>query len=226
MQEMNLIQVLPNTCLAFTGPFDQPSYTSITIKNRSTLNVLYKVKTTAPNCYFMRPYATIVKPNSSATVSVILEPNLNEPVTDKTQHQFTIQAVCVGNSAPKDIDQFWSHIQPDQIQELKLGVMFVGLTSFGSTDLIKQLSEKTNAISLGGGSGSSSLSLKSNAPPVAFSPSPLAQKDQNPLHRQMAKSSSAMQSTLPMARLSSQPHPQSQQPQSYFSMLVLLLLLL
>ena len=115
----------------------------------------------------------------------------------------------------------------EKVQDLKLRVVFEGLTSNGATDSTKQLPEEAYA-TLGGGSGSSSPSLKSSASPPAKQASktaPQTQKDEGPRHRQTQQPPSVTLSSVPSTGLSSQAQSQDQ-AQSSFSMPVLLLLLL
>ena len=114
----------------------------------------------------------------------------------------------------------------EKVQDLKLRVVFEGLTLNGATDSTKQLPEEAYA-TLGGGSGSSSPSLKSSASPPAkqvLKTAPQTQKDEGPRHRLTApQPPSATQSSVPSTGLSSQAQTQLQ---SFFSTPVLLLLLL
>lgn len=52
----------------FTGPFDQPSITTIKLTNPTDSTQLFKIKTTAPKKYCVRPNVGAVKPNSSTLI--------------------------------------------------------------------------------------------------------------------------------------------------------------
>lgn len=51
-----------------------------------------QVKTTAPRKYCVRPNSGTVKPNSSVTVSVMLQPFQYDP-NEKNKHKFMVQAL-------------------------------------------------------------------------------------------------------------------------------------
>lgn len=63
--------ILPIKCLinfSILGPFDQPSITTIKLTNPTDSTQLFKIKTTAPKKYCVRPNVGAVKPNSNTLI--------------------------------------------------------------------------------------------------------------------------------------------------------------
>ncbi|KAH3677185.1 hypothetical protein WICMUC_001766 [Wickerhamomyces mucosus] len=87
------ISITPNL-LEFRPPFTKPSTEIITITNHSNETAAFKVKTTAPKVYCVRPNAAIVEPNQSIDVSIILLGLKEEPTQDyKCNDKFLIVAL-------------------------------------------------------------------------------------------------------------------------------------
>ena len=56
----------------FSGPFTQIVTSELSLKNPSARRVLFKVKTTAPKRYCVRPNSGVLDPGASAVVSGIV----------------------------------------------------------------------------------------------------------------------------------------------------------
>lgn len=89
----------------------------------------FKVKTTAPKHYCVRPNSGVIKPRSSTEISVHLQP-VDQPSSlerDGAKHKFMIQS-AVANDDNQPIDDFWKQIGPANVMDSKLRVVF-NLTS-------------------------------------------------------------------------------------------------
>ena len=60
-----LLEVAPATELVFRGPFTAQKSVALTLRNITDAHVAYKVKTTAPKLFLVRPNAGIIPPNGS-----------------------------------------------------------------------------------------------------------------------------------------------------------------
>lgn len=94
--------LLLNPCdkISFRPPFDTVSTSKITLKNPTEGLISYKIKTTAPKRYCVRPNFGIVKPGEEEEVVVMLQPG---PTNER--HKFQIQSIRVPMSfgeLPKD----------------------------------------------------------------------------------------------------------------------------
>ncbi|CDR37803.1 CYFA0S01e17546g1_1 [Cyberlindnera fabianii] len=80
--------------LEFSSPFTGPSTKYITITNNSAETVAFKVKTTAPKLYCVRPNAATIAAGESVEVSIILLGLKEEPPIDfKCNDKFLIVAL-------------------------------------------------------------------------------------------------------------------------------------
>uniref|UniRef100_A0A8C3D975 Vesicle-associated membrane protein-associated protein A n=1 Tax=Corvus moneduloides TaxID=1196302 RepID=A0A8C3D975_CORMO len=80
----------PPTDLKFKGPFTDVVTTNLKLRNPSDRKVCFKVKTTAPRRYCVRPNSGIIDPGSSVIVSVMLQPFDYDP-NEKSKHKFMVQ---------------------------------------------------------------------------------------------------------------------------------------
>jgi len=123
--KMTLLELDPETQLVFhkgTSASNSPSRI-LKLRNKSNGHVAYKVKTTAPKSYLVRPSSGVLNPNSSADVQIILQQQTGaETIT--TAHRFLVQAVTVQSDAAVSREQWneWQQNQKDTLQEQRLNV--------------------------------------------------------------------------------------------------------
>ncbi|KAK3158612.1 hypothetical protein QOZ80_2AG0139400 [Eleusine coracana subsp. coracana] len=129
-----LISVYPEE-LTFLFELDKPCYCNLKVVNNSEHHVAFKVKTTSPRKYFVRPNASIVQPWDSCTITITLQAQKEYPLDMQCKDKFLIQSTRV--AASTDMDE----IPPDTfnkevdkvIEEMKLKVVYT-LPSVGSDD--------------------------------------------------------------------------------------------
>ncbi|KAF5360355.1 hypothetical protein D9756_004684 [Leucocoprinus leucothites] len=86
----------PNRNLGFRRPLTQVVKRSLTISNQNTHPVAFKVKTTAPKLYCVRPNSGRVEPGESVDVSVMLQPLKEEPpLNSKCKDKFLVQSTLI-----------------------------------------------------------------------------------------------------------------------------------
>jgi len=86
----------------------------------SSGNVAFKVKTTVPKAYLVRPSSGTLKPNGSQEVLIILQPQGADANTNS--HRFLVQAVPVQTSENVSREQ-WAELSKEDIQEQRLSVL-------------------------------------------------------------------------------------------------------
>lgn len=115
-----LLRVSPEEVIEFPLVLYTPLNSTIKLENTSEGNVAFKIKTTAPKGYLVRPSTGIVRPGEVQSVQIILQPLSEAPkvVTDR----FLVQSVSVKNDEviPKDI---WT--RKDLVQDVRLSVSLV-----------------------------------------------------------------------------------------------------
>ncbi|XP_075777096.1 vesicle-associated membrane protein-associated protein A isoform X1 [Pelodiscus sinensis] len=112
----------PPTDLKFKGPFTDVVTTNLKLRNPSDRKVCFKVKTTAPRRYCVRPNSGIIDPGSSVTVSVMLQPFDYDP-NEKSKHKFMVQTIFAPSNT-SDMEAVWKEAKPDELMDSKLRCVF------------------------------------------------------------------------------------------------------
>ncbi|XP_069778517.1 vesicle-associated membrane protein-associated protein A-like isoform X7 [Narcine bancroftii] len=108
--------------LKFKGPFTDVVTTNLKLKNPSDKRVCFKVKTTAPRRYCVRPNSGIIDPGTMVTVSVMLQPFDYDP-NEKSKHKFMVQTVYAPAGAA-DMDAVWKDAKAEDLMDSKLRCVF------------------------------------------------------------------------------------------------------
>jgi len=92
----------------------------LVLTNTSNGNVAFKVKTTAPKSYLVRPSSGTLKPRDNQQVQIILQPAGTDGAANN--HRFLVQAVNVDQ--PDAVSrEAWSSYSKELIQEQRLNVV-------------------------------------------------------------------------------------------------------
>lgn len=81
--------------LTFGLELEKPSYCNLKVINNTEHHVAFKVKTTAPKKYFVRPNISVVQPWDSCTIVVTLQPQKEYPPDMQCKDKFLIQSAKV-----------------------------------------------------------------------------------------------------------------------------------
>ncbi|VDK69565.1 unnamed protein product, partial [Cylicostephanus goldi] len=103
-------------------PFTDIVNAHLQLKNPTERPVCFKVKTTAPKQYCVRPNSGVLPPSSSKTITVMLQPMDGVP-TDVARHKFMVQT-CFCPPGDVDLDNIWKTISPNELMYSKLMVVF------------------------------------------------------------------------------------------------------
>uniref|UniRef100_A0A8D8XY64 Vesicle-associated membrane protein-associated protein A n=1 Tax=Cacopsylla melanoneura TaxID=428564 RepID=A0A8D8XY64_9HEMI len=112
----------PPTDLKFKGPFTKPVSSYLKLTNPNDHRVCFKIKTTAPRRYCVRPNSGFIDPKSSVEIAVTLQP-FSYDINEKNKHKFMVQSI----SAPDDevnVEALWKEVDPCSIMEYKLRCVF------------------------------------------------------------------------------------------------------
>eukprot|EP00475_Leptophrys_vorax_P036099 TRINITY_DN6035_c0_g1_i1.p1 TRINITY_DN6035_c0_g1~~TRINITY_DN6035_c0_g1_i1.p1 ORF type:complete len:251 (-),score=35.66 TRINITY_DN6035_c0_g1_i1:200-952(-) len=100
--------------------------TSLRLVNVTSEYVAFKVKTTSPKKYCVRPNTGLVPPQSSTEVVVTMQAQKEMPPDLQCKDKFLVQSVLVPASASKDTSQdFFNKENGRQVHEVKLRVVYV-----------------------------------------------------------------------------------------------------
>ncbi|NP_001134970.1 VAMP (vesicle-associated membrane protein)-associated protein A [Salmo salar] len=117
-----IIVIEPPYDLKFKGPFTDVVTTNLKLKNPSDRKVCFKVKTTAPRRYCVRPNSGMIESGATVTVSVMLQPFDYDP-NEKSNHKFMVQTIFAPSTAT-DMDAVWKDATPDDFMDSKLRCVF------------------------------------------------------------------------------------------------------
>jgi vesicle-associated membrane protein-associated protein A len=137
----------PPTELRFKGPFTDVSNTELKLQNPSAKQVLFKVKTTAPKRYCVRPNSGLIEPGSYVTVSVMLQP-FDHDSSEKNKHKFMVQSMFAPDGVIDNQDLLWKEASAEQLMDSKLKCVFeqpantAQNINFGHDDVIKPVYNK------------------------------------------------------------------------------------
>ncbi|KAI8086454.1 PapD-like protein [Halteromyces radiatus] len=124
------VQLNPNEILTFRRPLTRTSKEVLTINNPTDQDVAFKVKTTAPKLYCVRPNSGLVPAGEALEVQVMLQPFKEEPPMDqKCKDKFLVQTVAlVGELKSLPVSDIWPHVEANAknlIQQVKLRCSYV-----------------------------------------------------------------------------------------------------
>ncbi|CAK5284096.1 unnamed protein product, partial [Mycena citricolor] len=123
------VSLTPSHSLGFNRPLTQTVKRSLTLTNHNQLPLAFKVKTTAPKLYTVRPNTGRVEPGESVDVAVMLQPLKEEPpLNAKCKDKFLIQSTTI--SSDKDslsVQDIWSSADPSNegVHQQKLRVVYL-----------------------------------------------------------------------------------------------------
>ncbi|XP_067096123.1 vesicle-associated membrane protein-associated protein B-like isoform X1 [Osmerus mordax] len=112
----------PQHELKFRGPFTDVVTTTLKLSNPTDRNVCFKVKTTAPRRYCVRPNSGIIDAGTSINVSVMLQPFDYDP-NEKSKHKFMVQSLLAPYDMT-DMEGVWKEAKPDDLMDSKLRCAF------------------------------------------------------------------------------------------------------
>ncbi|XP_077244840.1 vesicle-associated protein 2-1-like [Tasmannia lanceolata] len=125
MSSGQLISYYPEE-LTFQVELGKQCYCDLKVVNNTEHHVAFKVKTTSPKKYFVRPNTGILQPSDSCVVTVTLQAQLDYPPDMQCKDKFLLQSTKVPPST--DIDEIPQEIFSKDgdriIEECKLRVVY------------------------------------------------------------------------------------------------------
>ena len=93
------------------------------LSNPTEKRICFKVKTTAPNRYCVRPNSGIFEPKTSIAVAVMLHPFSYEP-NEKNKHKFMVQSMYAPDHVVESQELLWKDAPPESFMDTKLRCVF------------------------------------------------------------------------------------------------------
>ncbi|XP_033221773.1 vesicle-associated membrane protein-associated protein B [Belonocnema kinseyi] len=120
-----VLTIEPQNELRFRGPFTGAPVTSyMKLTNPTNHKVYFKIKTTAPKRYCVRPNSGVLKPKEVTEIAVCLQPYDFDP-SEKSKHKFMVQTLIApegdNDEYPQDV---WRDSNPSQMMDSKLKCVF------------------------------------------------------------------------------------------------------
>ncbi|KAI8882900.1 VAMP-associated protein [Backusella circina FSU 941] len=114
------VTIDPAEQLEFHRPLTRTNKESLFVKNPNPTPVIFKVKTTAPKQYCVRPNAGRIEGNSEIEVQIILQAFKEEPAEDyKCKDKFLVQTAPINETLePFDITAMWAHVETEERENM------------------------------------------------------------------------------------------------------------
>ncbi|KAF8401559.1 hypothetical protein HHK36_012501 [Tetracentron sinense] len=121
-----LLEIQPRE-LKFTFELKKQTSCSVQLFNNSDQYVAFKVKTTSPNKYYVRPNIGTIKPNSTCDFTVTMQAQRLAPPDTQCKDKFLIQSTIVpfGTTAGEITPGMFARDNGKYIEENKLKVVLI-----------------------------------------------------------------------------------------------------
>ncbi|XP_050265708.1 vesicle-associated protein 2-1 isoform X2 [Quercus robur] len=125
-----LVSISPDE-LKFTFELEKQSYCDLKVVNNTENHVAFKVKTTSPKKYFVRPNTGVVDPWDSCIIRVTLQAQREYPPDMQCKDKFLLQSTIVPpNTDVDDLPQdSFNKDSGKAIEECKLRVTYISPSS-------------------------------------------------------------------------------------------------
>jgi len=117
-----VLQIEPPNELTFTGPFTVAVSSYMKLKNPSDKKVCFKIKTTAPKRYCVKPNSGVVDPRDEIAIAVSLQPFEYDPA-EKNKHKFMVQSMFAPDGEINQ-DTLWKEVDQNELMDSKLRCVF------------------------------------------------------------------------------------------------------
>ncbi|KAH8373653.1 vesicle-associated membrane protein-associated protein B/C [Drosophila serrata] len=148
------LTIEPEHELRFVGPFNRPVVTIMSLRNNSAMPLVFKIKTTAPKRYCVRPNIGKILPYRSTQVEICLQPFIYDQ-QEKNKHKFMVQSVLAPTDADlTDLNKLWKELEPEQLMDAKLKCVFEMPNNDANAENTSGGAGGAGDIGVGGGTGS------------------------------------------------------------------------
>uniref|UniRef100_A0A0G4HA19 MSP domain-containing protein n=1 Tax=Chromera velia CCMP2878 TaxID=1169474 RepID=A0A0G4HA19_9ALVE len=124
MSPPNLLKIQPEKDITFNYSLFAMSTCHLYLQNVSDDGslVAFKIKTTAPKNYLVKPSNGTVKAGETCTVQIVLQPLAKDPEKPLSSDRFLVQATKVSNedALPRD---YWQKLDKEAVQDRRLNVV-------------------------------------------------------------------------------------------------------
>ncbi|XP_033158920.1 vesicle-associated membrane protein-associated protein A [Drosophila mauritiana] len=108
----------PSEVLVFEGPFNRSVSRKLVIRNTSqTQRMAFKMKTTTPKLFYVRPNIGVLAPEQKVSVDIYMQPIMQEQI--QKRHKFLLMAAEVTGDIT-DMQEFWKMQNPNETWDTKI----------------------------------------------------------------------------------------------------------
>ncbi|CCE32387.1 hypothetical protein E4U35_002087 [Claviceps purpurea] len=163
------VDVLPQE-LSFTRPFTIEVARTLTIRNTGTVPLAFKVKTTAPKQYCVRPNAGRIEPGNSFDVTVLLQAMKQDaPLDAKCRDKFLVQCAPINSDQDfASVATVLETVDKSQLTERKIRVIWLAADGEAAPEASSILAAQSTPSRASASNGASETP---SAPRSFFSPS-------------------------------------------------------
>ncbi|CAG7944345.1 unnamed protein product [Penicillium nalgiovense] len=131
------IQIEPSE-LGFKRPFNHEVCQVLRLTNPNEDSVVFKVKTTAPKHYCVRPNSGHIEPGKTVEVQVLLQAMKEDPAPDaKCKDKFLVQAVPVSRGLEDaSVSQIFDQTAKGDVVERKIRVVYLASDAAPANDSV------------------------------------------------------------------------------------------
>lgn len=124
-----LLRITPEKVIEFTVNRYRSTSAELCLENTSGTFVAFKIKTTAPKRYLVRPSTGVINPDKTAKVHILFQAGADEHM-HASADRFLIQSTAVASAEPPARD-YWQGLDKDKIEDMRLSVHFLPLAQGG-----------------------------------------------------------------------------------------------
>ncbi|CAH8609028.1 unnamed protein product [Heterobilharzia americana] len=114
-----VLEIEPKNELVFEGPFVDVITSHIKLTNPLDQAVGFKIKTTVPKCYCVKPSNGYIEPHQAIDVAVMLQP-FSYNAAEKFNHKFMIQSIIVPDDPRPSMEQLWKDAPRSKLMDSRL----------------------------------------------------------------------------------------------------------
>ncbi|KAF9582949.1 phosphatidylinositol-binding protein scs2 [Lunasporangiospora selenospora] len=148
------IELDPSSQLAFRRPLTEAIKETMLIRNPTQLPIAFKVKTTAPKQYCVRPNSGRVEPGQEMEIQIQMQALKEDPPVDfRCKDKFLVQSIAITAEREQFVlSDLWGHMEKvakDQIREKKIRCVYMPPSDRAITQIDEE-SEHSRNSSIGG----------------------------------------------------------------------------
>ncbi|XP_035904391.1 vesicle-associated membrane protein/synaptobrevin-binding protein isoform X2 [Anopheles stephensi] len=117
-----LLNIDPANELKFMGPFRTAVASYMRLTNPTDHDIFFKIKTTAPKKYCVRPNCGLLEPRESQEIAIVLQPFIFDS-NEKNKHKFMVQSMVKPDDEEINLEDLWKKY-PEKLMDSKLRCVF------------------------------------------------------------------------------------------------------